>query len=82
MKTYQVEVQISPWPEGGVLAEAVDLQGCWVVSPPLDDAIDEVREAVQLWIQARRDQGWELPAALKEADAPITVRTVLPITIP
>ncbi len=82
MKTYQVEVQISPWPEGGVLAEALGLQGCWVVSESIDQAIDDVREAVQLWIRAHQDQGWELPPELKEAQTPVTVRIVLPIGVP
>jgi predicted RNase H-like HicB family nuclease len=82
MKTYQVEVQISPWPEGGVLAEAVGLPGCWVVSESVDQAVDDVREAVQLWIRVRREQGWELPPGLKAAEPPITIRAILPIAVP
>jgi predicted RNase H-like HicB family nuclease len=82
MKTYEVTVQISPWPEGGVLAEAVDLKGCWVVADSIDQAIDDVREAIQLWIKARRDAGWTLPPGLKEVSAPISIRTVLPIAGP
>jgi predicted RNase H-like HicB family nuclease len=82
MTTYQVEVQISPWPEGGVLAEAFGLQGCWVVSDSVDQAVDDVREAVQLWIRARCEQGWELPPSLKETEPPITIRAILPIAVP
>lgn len=81
MTTYQVEVEISPWPEGGFLAEAVGLQGCWVVSETLDQAVDDIREVVQLWVRARQEQGWPLPSALKEADGTISVRTVLPVAI-
>ncbi len=82
MTTYQVEVQISPWPEGGFLAEAIDLQGCWVVAETLDQALDDVREAVRLWIRARREQGWPLPAALTETGVDPRIRTVLPIAVP
>lgn len=82
MSTYHVEVQISPWPEGGVVAEAVGLQGCWVVADTVDQAIDDIREAVQLWVHARRQQGWPLPPALKEVGTEVSIRTVLPIGVP
>jgi predicted RNase H-like HicB family nuclease len=82
MPTYNVEVQITRWPEGGFLAEATGLQGCWVVSESVDQAIDDIREAVQLWIRARREQQWPLPPVLTEADPDINVRTILPIGVP
>ena len=75
MTTYQVEVQISRWPEGGFLAEALGLQGCWVVSDTVDQAIDDIREVVQLWIRARRDQHWPLPPVLTEVGPDLNIRT-------
>jgi len=82
MTLYEVEVQVSPWPEGGFLAEAVGLQGCWVVSETLDQVVDDIREVIQLWIQGTRDQNWPLPAALKEAAPNTCFRTVLPVKAP
>lgn len=82
MTTYEVEVVISTWPEGGFLAEATALQGCWVVSDSLDRAVDDIREAVQLWIRARRDQGWPLPPEMREAGPDVKIHTVLPIGVP
>jgi predicted RNase H-like HicB family nuclease len=81
MRLYEVQVQITPWSEGGFLAKAVGLQGCWVVSDTADQAIDDIREVVQLWVRARQEQGWPLPAALKEAGASLSIRTVLPIAV-
>lgn len=82
MTMYEVEVHISPWAEGGFLAEALGLQGCWVVSESVDQAVDEIREAVQLWIRVRREQNWPLPETLKESGADVTIRAVLPIGVP
>jgi predicted RNase H-like HicB family nuclease len=82
VKTYQVEVQISPCPEGGLLAEAVGLQGCCVVSATIDQAMDDVRRAVQLWVRARRARGWELPPSLVETEAADSVHAILAIPIP
>jgi predicted RNase H-like HicB family nuclease len=79
MDMYAVEVEISPWPEGGFLAEAVGLQGCWVVSDSIDQAIDDIREAVQLWIRTRREQGWPLPPTLRKTDSRVKIRAVLPV---
>ncbi len=82
MTTYEVEVKIRPWPEGGFLAEATDLQGCWVVSETIDRSIDDIREAIQLWVQARRQEGWPLPGALREASPDLNIRAVLPVGVP
>jgi predicted RNase H-like HicB family nuclease len=82
MTTYQVEVQITPWPEGGFLAEATGLQGCWVVSETMDQALDDIREVVQMWIRVRQEQCWPLPATLTATEADPSIRTILPIAVP
>ncbi len=66
MKTYQVEVVIKPWKEGGFLAEAPALQGCWCVSDTLEAIVDDIQEVIALAIQARRDLGEPLPSNVKE----------------
>ena len=82
MATYQVEVQITPWHEGGYLAEAVGLQGCWVIADTIDQAVDDIREVIQMWIKVTREQGWPLPPALQETDADVAIRAVLPVGVP
>src|SRR5437763_11243495 len=42
MATYEVEVRITPWEEGGYLAEAVGLQDCWGIADTVDQAIDDI----------------------------------------
>jgi predicted RNase H-like HicB family nuclease len=77
-----VEVEITPWPEGGFLAEAVGLQGCWVIADSIDRAIDDIREVIPMWIRATRAQGWPLPPTLQEAGENVAVRAVLPVGVP
>lgn len=82
MTTYQVEVQITPWHEGGYLAEAVGLQGCWVIADTIDQAVDDIREVIQMWIRVRQRYGWALPPALTSAVADGSIRAVLPVGVP
>ena len=65
---YEVEVRITPWEEGGYLAEAVGLRGCWVIAGTVGQAVDDIREVVPLWLDARRDHNMPLPDGLREAD--------------
>ncbi len=82
MTTYQVEVQITPWHEGGYLAEAVGLQGCWVIADTVDQAVDDIREVIQMWIRVRQRYGWALPPTLTNAVADGSIRAVLPVGVP
>lgn len=66
MKTYRIEVVIKPWKEGGYLAEAPALQGCWCVSDTVEAALDDIQEVIALSIQAREKTGEPLPAEVKE----------------
>jgi predicted RNase H-like HicB family nuclease len=81
MATYQVEVEIRPWEDGGYIAEAVGLQGCWVTADTIDQAVDDIREVIQMWIRVRKRYGWELPVALKDADESVGIRVVLPVAV-
>jgi predicted RNase H-like HicB family nuclease len=82
VSTYQVEVEIRPWPEGGFLAEAIGLQGCWVVSDSLDKVVDDIRDAVQLWIHTQQKLCWPLPDKVRPVDPAGAIRTVLPVGVP
>ncbi len=67
MKNYQVEIVISPWDEGGYLAEAPALQGCWVVAPTVTQAMEEIVEVVQMHIDIMLEHGEALPKEVIEA---------------
>jgi len=79
--TYQVEVEIRPSEDGGYIAEAIGLQGCWVTADTIDEAIDDIREVIPMWIRTTRDRGWPLPEALHDAGENPTIRTVIPIAV-
>ena len=67
MKTYQVEVVISRWEEGGYLAQAPALQGCWVVMPTVTQAMEQIVEVVQMHIDIMLERGESLPKEVIEA---------------
>lgn len=70
MKGYQVDVTIKPWDEGSYLVEVPAFQGCWCViksRQSVSKALDDIREVVEMAIDARRKEGRRLPANLKPA---------------
>jgi|SRR4051812_39537615 len=78
MATYEVEVRITPWEEGGYLADAVGLHGCWVIADTVGQAVEDIREVVQLWLDARRTHDMPVPPGLEHADH-VAIRIVLPV---
>lgn len=65
IKTYRVEVEVRPWKEGGFLAEAPALQGCWVVADTLEAAIGDIQEVIAMAIESRLARGESLPPTLQ-----------------
>ncbi len=83
MKTYRIEVVITPWKEGGYLAEAPALQGCWCVSDTVEAAVEDIQEVVALAIQARREVGEPLPTEIREiAPEKEKARLILGVAVP
>ena len=78
MATYEVEVAIRPWEDGGYIAEAVGLRGCWAVADTLGQVVEDIREVVQLWLEARREYNMPVPPELAAADN-VAIRIVLPV---
>ncbi len=54
MKTYRIEVIVSPWEEGGYIAEVPSIQGCWVVG----ETIEQVTEDIQGCYSGLHPDGW------------------------
>lgn len=65
MAKYRVTVEIKPWPEGGYLAEAPYLQGCWCVSNSLGQAIEDITEVIEMSLAARQRRGEPLPSEVE-----------------
>ena len=57
-------VVVRPWEEGGYIAEAPDLQGCWVVADTLEAAVEDIEEVIAMSIESRLERGESLPSAL------------------
>jgi antitoxin HicB len=59
--------------DGSVFAYVPDLPGCTSWGASLDEARNNVREAIVLWLSAVKDQGLEPPLPATIASAPIEV---------
>jgi predicted RNase H-like HicB family nuclease len=79
--TYEVEVRISPWEDGGFIAEALGLQGCWAVADTIDQAIDDIRDVIQMWVRVRQTHGLPLPPTLHNAEEGVAIRAILPVAV-
>ena len=71
MAQYKVHVRISPWPEGGFLAEVPALQGCWVVADTIGQALEDIDDVTQMSIHSRLKHGEPLPPEVVLLDAPL-----------
>jgi predicted RNase H-like HicB family nuclease len=61
MAHYRVKVKITRWPEGGFLAEAPAFQGCWVVSDSVPQALLDIEDGIEMYIESRLKRGEGLP---------------------
>ncbi|HLF08842.1 MAG TPA: type II toxin-antitoxin system HicB family antitoxin [Dehalococcoidia bacterium] len=66
---------MSPWDEGGYIAEVPAIQGCWVVGETTEQVIDDIQEAIRLCLQTDHLEDRFLPEELP-------LRLTLPITMP
>lgn len=78
MATYEVEVRVAPWEEGGFRAEAVGLRGCWAVADTMGQAIDDIREVLRLWIEASREHNMTMPPDLAGA-TDVRMKVLVPV---
>ena len=78
MASYEVEVQISPWENGGYRAEAVGLGGCWAVADTVGQAIEDIREVVHLWLEASREHNMPMPPKVARARE-VRIKVVVPV---
>lgn len=63
MKQYRgYKVVIEEYEDGEFLIKVPDLPGCVTATDVYSDIEWMVKECVELWLEAARDLGWEIPA--------------------
>lgn len=80
MKTYTLPVEISLQEDGLSRAACPLLQGCWVDSKTLGEAVQDIQEAMVLWITSQKVIGWQLPPGL-EACAEFPIHARIPVAL-
>ena len=52
---------LQPQPEGGYTVYVPDLPGCVSEGETPEEAIEMIRDAMEGYLETRRDRGWPLP---------------------
>jgi len=81
VSTYHVDVEIEPWSEGGFVARAPALQGCWVVADTREQALADIYEGIEMHIAARVRRGEPLPVDVTETNGETKVRMRLAVGV-
>ena len=55
-------VILTPGEDGYIVAECPVIPGCISQGRTRDEALQNIREAIELCLENRADEGWELPA--------------------
>ena len=80
MKAYQVDVIIKPWEEGGYMAEAPTVQGCWVVAPDVTAAMEQIVGVVKMHLEIIGERGEALPdGVLQVSTGPLKARVAISV---
>ena len=58
----EIPVILTPGEDGFVLAECPIILGCISQGRTREEALDNIREAIELCLENRESEGWELPA--------------------
>ncbi|HWU62294.1 MAG TPA: type II toxin-antitoxin system HicB family antitoxin [Ensifer sp.] len=69
MKALEYAVLLSPLPTddgGGFVATVPDLPGCMSDGETPEEALANVQDAIECWIEAARDQGRTIPSPTHE----------------
>ncbi len=62
---------------GGYLAEAIDLNGCMADGETIDEAINQLEDAIESWIKTATELGKEIPPILPQLSGKWVIRTPL-----
>lgn len=81
MAQYRVHVKISPWKEGGYVAEVPGLQGCWLVADTIAEALEGIYEGADMIICSRLKHGVPLPPEVVSINDSKTIEFDLPVRL-
>jgi predicted RNase H-like HicB family nuclease len=79
--TYHVDVEIEPWHEGGFVARAPALQGCWVVAETREQALADIYEGIEMHIAARLRRGEPVSVDVSDESGGTAVRMRLSVPV-
>jgi predicted RNase H-like HicB family nuclease len=77
MKTYMVVFEKSA---DGWGAYAPDVPGCGTTGATVDEALANIKEALELWVEATQEQGGVIPEAAHQFAAYVDVETSAALT--
>lgn len=52
----QLKVILEPGEDGGLVAHVPALRGCWSQGRTREEALQNIREAIQAWLEAQQDK--------------------------
>ena len=64
-------VVLTPGEDGWIVVQCPVLPGCISQGRTRDEALANVREAIELCLESRADEGWPLPAEYEVVDLAI-----------
>ena len=65
-------VILTPGEDGYLVAECPVIPGCITQGRTRDEALRNIREAIELCLENRADEGWELPTEYEVVRLPVT----------
>ncbi|MBN2360995.1 MAG: type II toxin-antitoxin system HicB family antitoxin [Deltaproteobacteria bacterium] len=71
MRSVHVPVVLSPGEDGFVVATCPVIPGCTTQGATRDEAMANLREAIELALDCMADEGWTLPQSYEFADITI-----------
>lgn len=58
-------VVLTPEPEGGFVVECPVIPGCISQGDTREEALDNIRDAIEVCLANQADEGWQLPGAIE-----------------
>jgi predicted RNase H-like HicB family nuclease len=80
-RAWNVRVEVEPWPEGGYIASAPDLQGCWVVGDTVPEVVHDIYEGIEMAIASRLKHGDPIPSSLEELGSETKTKLILQLPV-
>ena len=64
-QTHEFPVVLTPDEEGGFVVECPVIPGCVSQGETRDEALANIREAIELCLEGRAEEGWTLPEQIE-----------------